>query len=615
MSANQLPDAEKQALRAAREQGGLTKALTYLKFSGPGWLQGAITLGGGSLTGALYLGVLAGYQLLWVQLLAMGMGVIMLSAIAYVTLSTGKRPFQAIKDHINPVLAWSWAIATLMANIVWCLPQFSLGVAAVRQNLLPGLLGAEAGISDTAGKLIVSIALLVIATVIIWFYDSGGRGIKIFEALLKGMVAVVVISFFGVVAVMTFQGGLNWGEVLSGFIPNLGYFNHPAPSFDGVLAATGPFQDYWSKLIVADQRDVMITAAATAVGINMTFLLPYSMLARGWGKEFRGLATFDLSTGLLIPYLLATSCVVIAAASQFHAQPATGFLGERTEQGELIQPAGNLVGGFNGLCDNRVLAEWTMTETGKQEVEKLKKEQSDYESELIGRRASLTKEEFQAAMNAGPLKDELKIRRAALPESDRRVAAMLVKRDAFNLADSLSRLTGRTWSHIVFGIGVLGMALSTIIILMLISGFTVCEMLGIPPTGNPRRFACLISGVGILGPFIWTGKSQFWLAVPTSVFGFMLLPIAFWTFFGMMNSKKLMGEDLPKGGKRIVWNSLMLVALTYATIGAAWNIWSRTQLMFGVQIRWIAIGVVAFIVISALIVHIRRRGREPGQGG
>ena len=122
----------------------------------------ANALGGGSLTGALYLGVLAGYQLLWVQLVAMGMGVIMLSAIAYVTLSTGKRPFQAIKDHINPVLAWSWAIATLMANIVWCLPQFSLGVAAVRQNLLPGLVGLESGLSETTGKAIVAIVLLAV---------------------------------------------------------------------------------------------------------------------------------------------------------------------------------------------------------------------------------------------------------------------------------------------------------------------------------------------------------------------------------------------------------------------------------------------------------------------
>ena len=32
---------------------------------------------------------------------------------------------------------------------------------------------------------------------------------------------------------------------------------------------------------------------AAAVGINMTFLLPYSMLARGWDKDFRGLAVFD----------------------------------------------------------------------------------------------------------------------------------------------------------------------------------------------------------------------------------------------------------------------------------------------------------------------------------
>ncbi len=32
------------------------------QLSGPGWLQGAITLGGGSLAGALYLGVIMGYE-------------------------------------------------------------------------------------------------------------------------------------------------------------------------------------------------------------------------------------------------------------------------------------------------------------------------------------------------------------------------------------------------------------------------------------------------------------------------------------------------------------------------------------------------------------------------
>ena len=47
----------------------------------------------------------------------------------------------------------------------------------------------------------------------------------------------------------------------------------------------------------------MIAAAATAVGINMTFLLPYSMLRKGWGREHRGLASFDLGHRLVRAFL------------------------------------------------------------------------------------------------------------------------------------------------------------------------------------------------------------------------------------------------------------------------------------------------------------------------
>jgi Mn2+/Fe2+ NRAMP family transporter len=90
---------------------------------------------GGSLASSLFLGVLAGYSLLWLQPIAIILGIIMLSAISHVTLSTGQSPFVSINNEINPVLGWGWAIATIMANIVWCLPQFSLGTAAVTQNL------------------------------------------------------------------------------------------------------------------------------------------------------------------------------------------------------------------------------------------------------------------------------------------------------------------------------------------------------------------------------------------------------------------------------------------------------------------------------------------------
>jgi len=569
----------------------------YVRLTGPGWLQSAITLGGGSLASSLFLGALAGFSLMWLQPVAMVLGIVMLGAIGYVTLSTGQRPFQAINQHVNPVLGWGWALATAMANIVWCLPQFSLGTASVRHNLLPSLLGPQAMANGTASKAIAAAAILAISVFVIWFYDRGGRGIKIFEGILKVMVGIVILCFFGVVVKMSMAGVLDWGAIGSGCIPRPSMFVSPAPTFDALLSATGPFAGFWSDKIVYMQRDVMISAAATAVGINMTFLLPYSMLAKGWNRNFRGLAIFDLSTGLFIPFILATGCVVIASASQFHAQYHPGLLGEaykmRHKDGttelanvpegqtvdeatlrELPAPGKGLIGKFTGLCDARI-----KSEMGAEAFAQL---DADGKAQL----------------------------RKGLPIGDKRIAATLIKRSAFDLAASLKPLTGDIFSHYIFGIGVLGMAISSIIILMLISGFVVCEMLGVPPKGNAHRLACLLPAIGVLGPFIWSGKAAFWLAVPTSVFGMVLAPIAYWTFFCLMNSRSLLGDNMPKGGSRVIWNLLMLIACGWVSVGAVYSIWNKT--------KWIGVaGVVVFIGLG-LIVHIARKGKarsEPAEAG
>ncbi|MDP7288090.1 MAG: hypothetical protein QGH94_08865, partial [Phycisphaerae bacterium] len=126
-----------QIIENAQAKGRVATFGAYIKLSGPGWLQSAITLGGGSLGASLYLGVLAGFSLLWLQPVAMIIGIIMLSAISYVTLSTGEKPFQAIKTHVNPVLGWGWLLATLLANCVWSLPQFNLACGGIMQNLMP----------------------------------------------------------------------------------------------------------------------------------------------------------------------------------------------------------------------------------------------------------------------------------------------------------------------------------------------------------------------------------------------------------------------------------------------------------------------------------------------
>ncbi|UCG48995.1 MAG: hypothetical protein JSU94_04265, partial [Phycisphaerales bacterium] len=129
---------DREMILTSQKQGRWPLFKTFVRLSGPGWLQSGITLGGGSLSSSLYLGVLVGFSFMWLQPLAMILGIIMLSAIAYVTLSTGERPLRGINQHVSPVLGWGWLLASMMANLVWSLPQFALGTAALRQNLLPG---------------------------------------------------------------------------------------------------------------------------------------------------------------------------------------------------------------------------------------------------------------------------------------------------------------------------------------------------------------------------------------------------------------------------------------------------------------------------------------------
>ncbi len=554
-------ESNRELLNNARKQGKGATMKAFMKLSGPGLLQSAITLGGGSLANALYLGVLGGLAFLWLQPIAMVMGVIMLSAIGYITLSTGEKPFAAIKNHVSPVLAWGWIIASLLANCVWSLPQFNLATAAIRQNLLPGIFG-ESAMSSNLAQTIICLSIAVITIIFVWSYDSGRKGVKFFDWMLKAIIGMVVLSFFGVVIKMASTGdGLPWDKIASGFVPDFSMLSKPAAAFDVELAAMAEnMRDFWTNLIVTQQRDVMIGAAASAVGINMTFLLPYSMLKRGWNKDFRGLAIFDLSTGLFIPFLLVTSCIVIVASSQFHAKPAPGLLGEKDAQGQLIQPAGGLLAQYKALATQRLQAE-----LGAEAITALSPDALD---QMI----------------------------AALPLPDRRLSAMLVKRDAGQLAQSLAPLTGSTVANAIFGIGVTGMAISTIIVLMLINGFVICEIANKPLHGLTYKLGAMMPLIGIIGPFIWgQAKARFWLAVPTSVFAMVLLPIAYFSFFLLMNSKSLLKENMPTGGKRVAWNTAMLVAASLASFGSFYALWSKLQ--------WLGVGILFSFITLAIVVH------------
>ena len=192
----------------------------------------------------------------------------------------------------------------------------------------------------------------------------------------------------------------------------------------------------------------------------MTFLLPYSLMKKKWGKQHRELARYDLVLGLLIPFILGASCLIISTASQFHAN----------KNGIVNQSA------YHQVLDKRLQAE-----------------HSDFSS-------------F----------DEKKITqlRNTVPQVDKDLSVMLAKRNANDLAEALKPFLG-SWSQWIFGIGILAMALSTMLVHMMMNGYAISEAFGEPGKRNLFLWGASIPALtGLFSPIIWAGTVKAALVVP-----------------------------------------------------------------------------------------------------
>lgn len=553
-----------ELLAAANERGSLATIGAFFRLSGPGWLQSAITLGGGSLGGALYLGMLGGTSMLWLQLVAIVIGVIMLSAIAYVTLSTGKRPYHAINEYVNPVLGVGWITATILANMIWILSQFSLCYDALDKTLLPGRFD-----NWEDSEMIISLILAVLALGIVMMSFRPGFMSKAFDWLLKIIIGIVVLCFVAVVYKLFAAGEVNFGEILSGFIPDLTQWSKAAPDVESVLA-TMPDDSatYWRDQIVGKQQSSMVGVTATAVGLNMTFLLPYSMLARGWGKQFHGLARFDLITAMAIPYIIVTTCIVIASANAFHVKPDADLLSN-----DPVQVQQSLL--FDSTMG--VLEARYKDVNGPNSLDKENNEIARIEKELEAEELTEEdQEDLKVDLAFAQVQKKVAIAEftAALPESEKRLAPTLVKPNTKQLAVTLAPLfgegeKGERAANLVFGLGALAMGFSTMIILMLINGYAFAEIMGRYESSIFRTIgAAAAAACGFCWFLIWVGGSKTWLIIVASTFGAILLPIAYISFFALMNSRKLLGENKPTGLRMAIWNLLMLVGVLGAVLQA-----------------------------------------------
>lgn len=255
----------------------------YLKLSGPGYLQSAFTLGSGTASACVLAGAKYGYQLLWVHPLAIVMGAIMLSALAKQTLTTQQRAYDAFARYLHPAMALFWALGALIATVIWHFPQYALAASVLTDW------GELVGIQ--LPPLALGFLLLVIATAIAWSYSFGAKGVRLYENLMRLMVVAMLLA----VLVVVVRTGVDWGALVRGlFIPTL-----PADR-EGLTIVLG--------------------GMGASVGINMVFLYPYSLLQRRWDKRHLPLAHFDLWTGMVVPFSIVTSLIIIACANTLHAQ-------------------------------------------------------------------------------------------------------------------------------------------------------------------------------------------------------------------------------------------------------------------------------------------------------
>ena len=432
-------NAETRELEALAAAPALKRVPAYIRLSGPGWLQGAMTLGGGSAITSLTIGAVYGYELLWVQPLSMLIGCIMLFALSHQTLSTGEKPFAAMRDHVHPSLAWLWAIAALASSIIWGFSHYPLSAGMLEEIVAVGT-GFDLKDSGGLGREMYLFALAILVWMLCaytaWNYGAGGRAVTIFETAIKLLSSMIVLAFAWVVITATINGQVDWGAVMAGYIPS------SLPSDDAGVTT-------------------IMAALGTAVGINMTFVYGYTLLDRGWGKAHRELSRWDIVMGLVIPYILVTGLISIAAAGAFYGS-------EMSIQGKL------------------------------------------------------------APAQAGAMFSEA----------------------------GMGPVTGR----LIFAIGVLGMAVGSLVMHMLCCGAAAGAMFNWEPHSTKYRLALLLPTPAVLGVFLWSTMGPY-VILPTSAICGFLLPIAYVGWLFLNNNADYLGADRPAGGRRSLYNLAMLLCI------------------------------------------------------
>ena len=117
-------------------------------------------------------------------------------------------------------------------------------------------------------------------------------------------------------------------------------------------------------------------------------------------------------------------------------------------------------------------------------------------------------------------------------------------------------ITGR----LVFAVGILGMAVGSLVMHMLCCGAAAGAMFGWEPHSRRYRLALLLPTPAVLGVFLWSTMGAY-VVLPTSAICGFLLPIAYLGWLVLNNRRDYLGDDCPRGTRRWLYNAAMLLCI------------------------------------------------------
>ena len=126
------------------------------------------------------------------------------------------------------------------------------------------------------------------------------------------------------------------------------------------------------------------------------------------------------------------------------------------------------------------------------------------------------------------------------------------------LAASLAPLLGPTWSGVLFYIAFLAVPISTTVGMGIAGAIAIHEALGWEPDTRSWRWkvCALLPQIGFLA--VWFDR-PIWLVIAIAAFLSLATNIVGWSFYLLLNDRRLLGEDRSKS---YFWNLGIMLQLT-----------------------------------------------------